>query len=71
MFLNKINILLIFQQNLILFAYFLIFSKSVIAEPSKNNVLPINQQQFVNQAEIFAQQRIIPSQLKAIRKWEE
>ncbi|NEO57146.1 MAG: tetratricopeptide repeat protein [Okeania sp. SIO3B5] len=71
MFLNAKNILLIFQQSLILFTYFLIFSKSVIAEPSKNNVLPINKQQFVNQAENFAQQRIIPSQLKAIRKWEE
>ncbi|NES76037.1 MULTISPECIES: hypothetical protein [Okeania] len=71
MFLNKINILLRFQQNLILFAYFLIFSKSVIAEPSKNNVLPINKQQFVNQAENFAQQRTIPSQqIQAIRKWE-
>ncbi|NEP85060.1 MAG: hypothetical protein F6K39_47375 [Okeania sp. SIO3B3] len=45
--------------------------KSVTAESSKNNVLPINKQQFVNQVEKFAQQRNIPSQLQAIRKLEE
>ncbi|NEN90341.1 MAG: hypothetical protein F6K48_16070 [Okeania sp. SIO3H1] len=34
-------------------------------------MLPINKQQFVNQVEKIAQQRTIPSQLQAIRKWAE
>ncbi|NES67513.1 MAG: hypothetical protein F6K24_20860, partial [Okeania sp. SIO2D1] len=71
MFLNKRSLLLIFQQSLILLVYFLILPKSVIAESSKHNLLPINKQQFVERVKKNAQHKTIPSQLETIRKWEE
>ncbi len=57
MFSSQRNILRIFQHSLILFIYFLILSESVIAEPSKNNLPPLNKQQLLNEAEKLAKQK--------------